>query len=225
MPHRVLIVDQDPDALSATASILTDAGYLVTPATNFAEATERLMMAPPDLLIADVRLGAYNGLHLVHRVRVDHPEVLAIITHDYFDPVLSDEARRAGAVYLVKPLLAPALAQAVRGLLVERPTKPGTEDARRWPRKSAGVFATFENIEVTLADVSYGGTRVQVPRQTANLAQRKTGELMIPQVGSIPVRVVWSVSPAGTGSSWCGLEIVNEAQRAAQTWRKFVDSH
>ena len=67
MPVRVLLVDTD--RASDTERALTSAGHVVTRTFGFAEAKQSLQTAPPDLLMTDVRLGAYNGLHLVIRAQ------------------------------------------------------------------------------------------------------------------------------------------------------------
>jgi DNA-binding NtrC family response regulator len=104
MPHTVLIADADRSALAATVRVVSEAGYLVTAVESFQEAKKRLVMAPPDLLIADVRLGAYNGLQLVIRARAEHPDLGAIVTHTVPDPVLESAVAAEGAVYLIKPI-------------------------------------------------------------------------------------------------------------------------
>ena len=48
---------------------LTASGFRVTVASNFQEARVRLGVRPPSLLLTEVRLGDYNGLHLVLRAR------------------------------------------------------------------------------------------------------------------------------------------------------------
>jgi DNA-binding response OmpR family regulator len=225
MPHRILVVDADLEALSTTESILEVAGYLATVTTSFAAAKQRMILAPPDLLIADVRLGAHNGLHLAHRARVWHQGMSAIITDGRPDPVLEEEAARIGATYMPKPLEAPVLVETIGRLLANRPAEPGTEAMRQWSRKSAGVMAAFEDIPVTLADLSYGGLRLEIPPKKADLLQRAGGRLTIPSVGSIPVRVVWGRHAGEGGRSWCGAEILNDAQQTkVRAWRRFVDS-
>jgi hypothetical protein len=110
-------------------------------------------------------------------------------------------------------------------MLAGRPAEPGTEAMRQWSRKSAGVMASFDDIPVTLADMSYGGTRLEIPPKRGDLLQRAGGQLTIPSVGSIPVRVVWGRHAGADGLSWCGAEIVNDAQQTrVRAWRRFVDS-
>src|SRR2546428_12877048 len=104
-------------------------------ASSFEEAKRRLALAEPDLLIADIRLGSYNGLHLVLRSRADFPKIAAIVTHVARDPVLEAQATAFNAVYLVKPLDPKELLNVVRGLLGDRPARSETTVPRRWPRK------------------------------------------------------------------------------------------
>ena len=58
----------------------------------------------PDLLIADERLGAFNGLHLILRGRAEHPTMRAIVATAVKDPCVEAEASRMHALCLVKPL-------------------------------------------------------------------------------------------------------------------------
>jgi len=107
MPVRVLLVDANRD--SETKQVLKSAGHLVTRAFGFEEAKRWLQSSPPDLLMTDVRLGAYNGLHLVLRARAKHPEMPAIVVDMDHDPVLEREASEAGATYVAKPFEADSL--------------------------------------------------------------------------------------------------------------------
>ena len=223
MPHRVLLVDADPDALARTESVLSAAGYLVTSVSVFEEAKQRLSIAPPDLLMADVRLGAYNGLHLIVRGRADHPDMSAIVSHTVRDPVLEAEAKNAGAVYVVKPLEAAALLEIVRDLLAGRPLDQTTAVQRRWPRKRAAVTAKFGEIEATVLDLSYGGLRLEL-RNTSGGQLPQGVEISFPPIGQLPIRPVWAKRAGPAGPWWCGVEITAPDQRTAEAWRGFVDS-
>src|SRR5439155_23034991 len=67
----------------------------------------------PDVLISDVRLGAFNGLQLIVFAKLQHPEMIAIVLTGYDDPVLRAEAAHANALYLVKPVEADRLLEAI----------------------------------------------------------------------------------------------------------------
>ena len=103
-PKHVLIVDDDEAVLDMFTGILRQAGHDVTSFSLFESAKAYLSAAKPDVLISDVRLGAFNGLQLVVFAKLQHPEMIAIVLTGYDDPVLRTEAAHAGASYLVKPI-------------------------------------------------------------------------------------------------------------------------
>ena len=108
MPHwtnssdrmRVLMVDDDESYLSACAMILRADCHDVVTCSDFNEGRRRLAADHFDALIADVRLGAYNGLHLI---ALAPPSMLKIALTAFLDPVLCRDAEQAGARFVVKP--------------------------------------------------------------------------------------------------------------------------
>ena len=103
-PKHVLIVDDDEAVLDMFTGILRLAGHEVTSFSRFEAAKAYLSIAKPDVLISDVRLGAFNGLQLVVFAKLQRPEMIAIVLTGFDDPVLRTEAAHAGASYLVKPI-------------------------------------------------------------------------------------------------------------------------
>ena len=82
-PSRILLVDDDTATRVGLAELLTNAGYDVRAVPTFEEGLRALRSETPDLLIADVRLGAFNGLQLL----VSSPRsVPAIIITGFADP-------------------------------------------------------------------------------------------------------------------------------------------
>ena len=102
--RSVLVVEAESAELANIVTLLQAAGYRVSAASGFDEAKQLLAGAPPDLLITGLRLGSYNGLHLVLRSRVEHPAMAAIVTSRYRDAVLEAEAQRQNADFVVRPL-------------------------------------------------------------------------------------------------------------------------
>ncbi len=84
--------------------LLKRSGYEASGAADFDEAKRVLALDPPNLLIVDVRLGAFNGLHLVVRQRSLYPDRPIIVITGFYDSVLEAEAERAGAAYVAKPI-------------------------------------------------------------------------------------------------------------------------
>ena len=106
MPARILVVDDDISYLMATRDLLECGGHEVLLASTFDEGRRALREEAPDLLIADVRLGAFNGLQLI--VGSDQ-RVPSIVISGFDDAVLQADARACGADYLVKPVAASLL--------------------------------------------------------------------------------------------------------------------
>jgi DNA-binding response OmpR family regulator len=97
--------------------VLSQLGFTVLVAADFAAAKRRLATRPPHLLVADLRLGAYNGLHLVFSGKATKPELAAILVGDRSDRGMRADAEEAGATFLTEPLQSDALAAAVRKLM------------------------------------------------------------------------------------------------------------
>ena len=68
---HILVVEDNPDVLSATEDFLSEKGYKVTTATSVAEAVERVKISPePDLLITDYHLAnKETGKQVIAAVR------------------------------------------------------------------------------------------------------------------------------------------------------------
>jgi CheY-like chemotaxis protein len=84
------------------AAALESVGYVVIQADSFFAARARLT-EDVQLLITDLRLGEYNGLHLVLVAKHQHPKVLAIVAAETADDVLQREARSMARRTLCAP--------------------------------------------------------------------------------------------------------------------------
>ena len=101
MPGRVLIVDDDEVFLITMKQLVELNGNQALVASTFDEGRRLLRSAAPDMLIVDVRLGAFNGLQLL--MATAPLTIPGIVVSGYDDVVLQSEARSMGADYLVKP--------------------------------------------------------------------------------------------------------------------------
>src|ERR1041384_2794085 len=132
--YSVLVRDVDGNAWQGAATALADAGYLVTQATTFAEARQRLVLAKPDLLVTAVRLAGFNGLHLVVTTQAMLPDTVAVVTHAVLDPALQADAAQHNAIYMVQPVDWPLLLDVVSSALGARASRPRGSRPRRWTR-------------------------------------------------------------------------------------------
>jgi DNA-binding NtrC family response regulator len=123
---RIIVVDDDRQVLRYLTELLQEAGYDTVSCERFRDAKGLLATSRPDLLLTDLRLGAYNGLQLAIFARERHPGLPVIVLTGYEDPTLRDEAIRAGASFLVKPVPRAILIEAIQKAL-----SVGTDDVSR----------------------------------------------------------------------------------------------
>jgi len=97
------VVESDRAELSRLTTILRAEGYNVVDVMTFRDAVRSLQSGAPNVLITTVRLGPYNGLHLIARCQVSQPQIISILTHAEEDSWLRDEAVSKEATFLLKP--------------------------------------------------------------------------------------------------------------------------
>jgi DNA-binding response OmpR family regulator len=110
---RVLVVSRDKRVAIGTRELLRAAGYDVCVRTTLYGGTRGLYRSRPDLVIADVRLGAFNGLHLA--MRASWSGVPAVVL-GYDDRVLQREAQAIGTPFVAGPIEDTALLALVESL-------------------------------------------------------------------------------------------------------------
>ena len=216
MPHRILIVDDDEPTRVGLAMLLEDAGYETITASTVPTAIKLLSDAHPDLLLVDIRLDEYNGLHLV---AVRPEPIPAIVLTGFADPGIEADARRLGAEFLLKPISPTVLTSLVRRVLSEG--RVGSA-IRRWPRKVVmkDVRVDVDDAAARMLDVSYGGVCVEM-RRSAGAGPPGAFRMFLPHADMpVPVEVVWSRRRDAT--TWrCGGTV---ADAVAASWRTVVDT-
>jgi signal transduction histidine kinase/CheY-like chemotaxis protein len=108
---HVLVIDDEPGVRAGTRMLLESLGCRVTDAAGEDEALAAVdAYAPPDVVLADMRLGAGgSGIRAVARLRELHPAVAALLVSGDTAPDRLLEAERAGIVLLHKPVPADLL--------------------------------------------------------------------------------------------------------------------
>ena len=225
MPHTILIVDRDPHTRASLGRALSNEGYHVVTTTTFEDASAGLAVTKPDAIIADIRLGAYNGLHLVFRARGIFPDVVGIVTDITIDPVLEGEAAAAQVAYLLKPLEHESLLALLDQRLRERPD-PRPANARRWPRKRTadGTSAIMARHPAKVIEISYGGLRLETDEPVESIVGSEQ-VVDMPGAGlSVHARSIWS-RRLESGKSGSGVEIDDSDPVVIDAWRRFVDKN
>jgi CheY-like chemotaxis protein len=217
LPYRVLVLDDDPNALEGIAELLRETGYDVTPAESYFDAKELLSEGGYDLLISDVRLRSFNGLHLVMQCRREHPEMALMIMTGYEEPLIALEAGRYSADFVSKPIEPAKFLEHVARCL------GSIRRERRWPRKgiAGGFRVTAAGMPAAVMDVSYGGLRIRLPHATEVPA---AFEISVAGIGlALEVHSVWAYALPDVDGLVCGAALASDTSPAAQTWRTIVD--
>jgi CheY-like chemotaxis protein len=189
MARRVLIVDDDAASREAMAALLRDCGYEMLTAGDVPGALQLLRERQPDLLITDVRLHSYNGLHLIAMAPRPIP---AIVVTGFADACIEADARRLGAEYRVKPV-DPAALRVLVAKLLERAKPAVFTSTRRASRQRLGtpVSVRIGQRPGRVVEVSAIGVGLEVDSAgDATLADSVA--LRIAALGTaVPIRVAW----------------------------------
>jgi CheY-like chemotaxis protein len=145
--RRILIVDDNPEALAITAAMATALGMQVALAGDGVAALERLAAQPADLVLMDWKLPRLDGIDCARRLQAGPgaaPPVLMMTAHGRVDAT-AEAARRAVrlAGVLTKPVtatrLAEAAAQAMGLNAAPRAARSQDDDGARAMAKLAGA--------------------------------------------------------------------------------------
>ena len=216
MSGTVLIVEPDTEqALTLRDALVTD-GHVVQIANTVQAGVDALTAGGVDLLITALRLGAFNGLHLVIRKNALNFQIRCIIIGLPRDR--SSDVDRLGVPFLVKPVDGAAIRAAVTREFSNAAPVP-----RRWPRKLVHLPAVVSDADIDIVDLSYGGLKLQGRKTPVRVGTELT--VNVPSLGvSITAVARWTKPLHEVGESWCGAEILDPPAGSANDWRGVVDS-
>jgi FixJ family two-component response regulator len=217
LPYRILVLDDDTNALSGMVEILRDANYIVTGAATYDAAKRLLALGSYDLLITDVRLRGYNGLNLVRQSNIDYPDMAIMIITGYDQAMMEMEASRYRAEFVKKPFELDAFVKKVAACLA------GVRRQRRWARKRVvGGFRVVANGQpAAVVDVCYGGLQLEIAQAGGVPA---SFDVEVAGIGlHLTVDTVWTRVSNDGGRTICGAALSTDATPGARTWRAIVD--
>jgi CheY-like chemotaxis protein len=217
--RTALIVSCQPHQRDQLERWLTADGYAPIVAADFREARRQLEASAPDLLVTDLKLGAYNGLHLVIWSRGRSLKTKSMLIGDP-DPVLQREAQREGAAYLTAPLDAQSFLGSVATLF------SWYHPARRSQRKRVCLDATVDGVLASVVDLSYEGLRLEVPN-AEGFTLPPVLTVKLPSDDTVwRLTRVWLGRPAGPsrGALVCGAALPTTDDETMALWRRMVDA-
>jgi len=175
-PRRILVADDDPDALMLMDATLRAAGYLVSTAVDGAEALRQSRESEYDLVMLDVDMPGLDGYGACEALRREAGQLLPIVIVTGMDDDESiDKAYRAGATdFIPKPISWALIAHRVRYLLRGYHITLDLHAAQERIR----TLAYFDSL-TGLPNREYFRTRLASVLQHAKQAQRPLGLLCI----------------------------------------------
>jgi len=131
MKAKILIVDDEPDALELISFNLRNAGFDVVSAEDGQEALTKCRQAPPDLMVLDLMLPEIDGLEVCKLLRRDPgtahlPIIMLTAKAAEIDRVLGLEI--GADDYLTKPFSPRELVLRVKKLLERRQERAESRD-------------------------------------------------------------------------------------------------
>jgi DNA-binding NtrC family response regulator len=117
--QRVLLVEPDGGVRGRLRETVREVAH-TDGDSDFRSARTHLFSRRYDWLVTNIRLDAYNGLHLIHLAETAHLPMHFLVYADRRDLVLAREAQEAGAFYESRDHVQRALAGYLRGTLPAR---------------------------------------------------------------------------------------------------------
>jgi two-component system response regulator MtrA len=104
MPHRILVVDDEPDIHVFVGRVLSDAGYEVDSAVDGAEALESIKSNRPDLVLLDLMMPVVDGWEVLARLRgLEDPPPVVVLTARGDFAAFARGVREGVAAFIGKP--------------------------------------------------------------------------------------------------------------------------
>jgi len=188
MTSNVLLVDDDRPVREALGQTLELAGYRVTLAASFIEATDHISAAFSGVIVSDVRMPGKDGFALLERVGEIDPDIPVVLLTGEGDIPMAVRAVNAGAFnFLEKPCAPKKLLEVVakacfaRGRVLEHRAmrrKMTREDAAA--RLILGRSEATSNLRAQLRTVAASGSDLLITGETGvgkELAARVVYEL------------------------------------------------
>ncbi len=135
MKPRILVVDDEPEAVELVEFNLKQAGYAVTTAIDGAEALKKARHQTPDLIVLDVMLPEMDGFEICKTLRLDAatarvPIIMLTAKAAEIDRVLGLEL--GADDYVTKPFSPRELLLRVKKILARTPSEEKAEEQMRY---------------------------------------------------------------------------------------------
>ena len=160
MSQRIFIVDDEEHARARLAMLLADIGEecpneLVGEASDAAGALQGIVDTRPDIVLMDIQMPGMNGLDLASRLALEGEGMPAVVFVSAHDDYALDAFEVHALDYLVKPVRAGRLQQALRRVALLRGRGNGDSAGQAPRREHFTVHERDRLLLVPVADVIY----------------------------------------------------------------------
>jgi DNA-binding response OmpR family regulator len=217
MSQKILIVDDNPATRGDLVKLLVDAGFETMTAATVPEAMRAMTVTPPHLLITEIRLEGYNGLHLIAMAPKPIP---AIVITGYADRGIEADARRLGAEYLAKPVSPGELYATVQRTLNAAANRGVFMPPRADPRSDVApnTMVLVNDVPGCLLDVSAGGARIEIQCAPGATVQSPLAVRLEDRDVAMPLEVMWKRRTSE--NTWvCGVAVAEDLRT---DWQAFL---
>ena len=102
---RILIVDDEQDAVEFLAEEFRDRGLEVDTALSGLEAIERVRAHIPDIVFLDIRMPGMDGIAALKKIKEIDPSLKVVMMTAVHDEEVIEQAKPLGALgYILKPI-------------------------------------------------------------------------------------------------------------------------
>jgi DNA-binding NtrC family response regulator len=233
--HHLLLVDQDLDYLEWATKHLAADGLKILRCDSADKAAQVIKKVPIDVVICDIKLGPFDGVELLQRIRAASPETLTILTAVSPTTIQIIEATQKGALdVLRKESLAFELRQVVEGALQavdqRRAMGPSSEERPGLVGKTTiiGVSRPLQDVMKVVGRVAQsdapvlitgesGTGKELIARSVHDYSPRRKKEMLVINCGAIPENLLESELFGHEKGSFTGA--------IARRIGRFEDSH
>ncbi len=105
MKSRILIVDDEQDALDLMKEVFETKGYIPITATNGLDALSVIKQQEPDIVLTDIRMPEMDGMELLRILTKEYPHIPVIMVTAHGTIETAVDAMKMGAKdYILKPI-------------------------------------------------------------------------------------------------------------------------
>jgi len=202
---NIIIIDDDPGILQVMKKLCERMGHETQAFQSGREGMAAIGKTVPDVLIVDLRIGDLNGLQIIKRCHLEHPEVAVIMVTGYGSVETAVEAMKLGAFdYLTKPFELEDLQRTINRALqheatvtppanvelpeeeVPRQTLALIGESKRMKEIHSVVKKIADNDSPVLLEGEFGSGKQMVARAIHNNSRRAALPFKVLDCSSLP---------------------------------------